>query len=212
MGGFPSCGDDDVSNHWVADTLAHAAALPYLKAGDSVFISDGAHQTWVVVEANAYVVGATAVNCTVATTCQLYLPPRDGLRNSRYKATSLAQMQAIATAQVGDDCVVSLAGSDALWLFVASGKYAHGANCLAGVGGDWLYQIDRLTGQTNLVGGEAFVYIPGIDVSSVPKAWYMSLSVVYGTIVATMTTNGINIKSTSPDDGSLVGYEVVIYQ
>jgi hypothetical protein len=132
----------------------------------------------------------------------------DGLRPTRFKTTSTALMQAITNAEVGDDCRVADSTSDLDWYAVAQGKYAHGLNCLAGIGVDWLFPIDRVAGTAGLVGGHAFVSLPGIDPLSVPQAWYISIIGDPGTPTAQMAANGININTGSPTDGSIVGFEV----
>ena len=128
-----------------------------------------------------------------------------------WNVTSNAAMQALPYPQEGDTCCVITSTGIVPWMAVATGKNSHGANCLAGQNGmDWLYQIDKIAGQTTLVNGHAAVYLPDIDIGSIPRVWYISITGNPGTLTAHMVTNGVSLDSTSGTDGSTVGYEVTI--
>jgi hypothetical protein len=231
---FRLCDDTDKRESWFAATNTAMVALPYVKAGDVVYVADGGLHKWLVIPSASLTVGANVLNGTVVSVqflrdgIQFADSTHDGLissttfnsfsalRNQIFKSTSLAAMQSITTAQEGDLCMVSIASppSDALWYFVASAKYSLGANCLtsASSGLRCLYPIDMLSGTVSLVAGHASVYIPNIDSGSIPKAWYNSFAGQPGTLSAHMITNGVSIDSTSDTDGSTVGYEVTLLQ
>lgn len=224
---FRLCDDADKREPWYAATTSAMVALQYVKAGDTVYVADGGLHAWLVIPAASRTVSSTVLNGTVASVqflrdgIQFADSTHDGiissatynswgaLRNPIFKASSLAQMQAISAAQEGDLCSVSLSGSDALWQAVTQGKYAHGANCLAGIGIDWLFNIDRIRGSVSLIAGHASLYIPNVDQNSEPNIWYKSFAGNPGTLSIHMIPNGVSLDSTSDTDGSLVGYEVV---
>jgi hypothetical protein len=208
---FRSCLDADVGQLWNVATNAAMQALPYPQEGDvcSVITSAG------IVHWKAVATGKIAHSATC-------LAGQNGIdwecintgSGNLFKAHSLAEMQAITTAKEGDLCMVSLSTSDDLWTFVLATKYDLGANCLtsSSAGLRCLYPIDKLTGTATLVNGHADVYLPGIDVGSIAKTWYVSLTGNPGTLTAHMVTNGVSLDSNSGTDGSTVGYEVTLLQ
>lgn len=204
---------DDAVNKGQLDAVAAAASSAlsnYVQNNDSRLTNSRTP----TVHASSHLTGGSDA-IQLATSSQpglmssTYASKLDSLRTGLFVKTSIAAMQAITTAQIGDICTVYDSTSDVAWHAVTPNKYTHGANCVTGSGVDWIHDIDRIAGNTTLSGGYRFVYLPGLTSAANARAGYSSIIGNPGTVWANATDNGIEIHSTAgADDGSQVWYEV----
>lgn len=230
LGTFRHFLNSDTCSSWNVASTSAMVSLANVVAGDRIYVADVNLSQWLAIPAASLPVTTDCLNGTGSSVQYLRhgIPLASatvnglmssaeytalaGLRTSRFKAANNTSMQAIATAQVGDDCVVSTSTADSLWLAVAANKYTRGQNCLAGTGIDWLYQIDRITGTATLVSGHASVYIPNFPTDSIVQPSYSSIIGQSGTLYSPPpTSTGFEIYSTAGAfDGSIVSFSCVL--
>jgi hypothetical protein len=128
-----------------------------------------------------------------------------GTGAGHFTASSAAVMAGIATAQMGDTCF--LLDTQNTWTFCAPSSFPLSANVVNGIGGQWVFDVDTITGIEYLSGGIKVVYLPNFPTDAVIQATYVQRIGQTGTLwVDPPTSTGFTIHSTSDTDGSAVAW------